>query len=307
MDSTDMKLSTGLPGLDKVLKGLLPGDNIVWLVDSIEDYALLVKPYCEAASRSGRKLIYFRFASHPPVVPPECRAETCELCPEEGFESFIAIIHREIEKAGRGAFYVFDCLSELAGDWYSDQMLGNFFMLTCPYLFDLETVTYFALLRNHHSSHATDPISETTQLLLEVIRHNESLYVRPIKVQHRHSTTINMLHEWKGGEFRPVTSSALISEILAASGWPGIEADDTMDFSARTIRDARETIKAKQAGRGQLERVDAPARLKTSDPRWRAGCRQTHGRHRSRRRQGGRNAAGARHPQMFQPPVQDAA
>jgi hypothetical protein len=29
-------------------------------------------------------------------------------------------IHRVIETAGRGAYYVFDCLSELATDWYSD-------------------------------------------------------------------------------------------------------------------------------------------------------------------------------------------
>ena len=240
-----MKLSTGLPGLDRVLKNILPGDNIVWQVDSIEDYALLVKPFCEAATRTGRKLIYFRFASHPPIVPPECGAEVHTLRPEEGFESFIADIHREIEKGGRGAFYVFDCLSELAGDWYSDQMLGNFFMLTCPYLFDLETVTYFALFRNHHSSHATNPIAETTQLLLEVLRYKSSLYIRPIKVQHRHSSTMNMLHKWDGDQFKPVTSSAFIAEILRASKWKGIEADDIMDFFGRTVLEARNALKEK--------------------------------------------------------------
>jgi len=65
-----------------------------------------------------------------------------------GFETFTARIHKVIEEAGRGAFYVFDCLSDLAADWYSDLMLGNFFMVTCPYLYDLDTVTYFALLRD---------------------------------------------------------------------------------------------------------------------------------------------------------------
>ena len=114
------------------------------------------------------------------------------LSPEDGFESFIADIHRVIEEAGRGTFYVFDCLSDLAVDWYSDQMLGNFFMLTCPYLYDLETVTYFGLLRNRHSSRATGAISETTQLLLDVYRHDGTLYVRPLKVQHRYSPTMDM-------------------------------------------------------------------------------------------------------------------
>jgi hypothetical protein len=31
-------LSTGLPGLDRVFTGILPGDNIVWQVDVVEDY-----------------------------------------------------------------------------------------------------------------------------------------------------------------------------------------------------------------------------------------------------------------------------
>ena len=111
------------------------------------------------ACESGRRVIYFRFASHPPVVFQGRSVEMHELDPAEGFETFIARIHAVIEAAGRGALYVFDCLSELAADWYSDSMLGNFFMLTCPYLYDLETVAYFALFRNSHSSRAIRPIT----------------------------------------------------------------------------------------------------------------------------------------------------
>jgi hypothetical protein len=202
-----------------LLKGILPGDNIVWQVDTVGDYMAFATPYCRAAKASGRRLIYFRFARHEPLLPADFGAEVHELRPEEGFESFIADIHGVIEEAGRGAFYVFDCLSDLAADWYSDQMLGNFFMLTCPYLFDLETVTYFGLLRDFHSSHATRAIGETTQLLLDVYRHREKLYVRPLKVQHRYSPTIEMLHVWEGDEFRPVTSSAAVSEVLNSGRW----------------------------------------------------------------------------------------
>src|SRR5512133_210968 len=131
------ELTTGLPGLDQALKGILPGDNIVWQVDAMEDYMAVAPPYVNAGLQSGRKVIYFRFASHPPVILPDRSIETHELDPAEGFETFIAKIHAVIEAAGRGALYVFDCLSELAADWYSDSMLGNFFMLTCPFLYDL--------------------------------------------------------------------------------------------------------------------------------------------------------------------------
>src|SRR6056297_2255424 len=128
----DQHLSTGLPGFDRVIRGLIPGDNIVWQVDSVEDYRLMVDPYCRAAIEQGERLIYFRFAKHEPVVPEDVAAEVHVLHPEASFEQFLSEIHRVIEQTGRAGYYVFDCLSELAVDWFSDQMLGNFFMLTCP-------------------------------------------------------------------------------------------------------------------------------------------------------------------------------
>ncbi len=214
---TDMRLSTGLPGLDKIIKGVMAGDNIVWQVDSIQDYLPFIQPYYEHALARGRRVIYFRFARHEPLVPENVGVEICTVRPDVGFEGFIDAIHRTIEQAGRGAFYIFDCLSDLAVDWYSDRMVGNFFMLTCPYLYDLETVTYFALLRDYHSVHATGPISETTQILLDAYRHKGKLHVHPLKVQHRYSPTMHMLHVWEGDQFPPVTESYTISEILTSA------------------------------------------------------------------------------------------
>jgi len=215
-------LTTGLPGLDRALKGLIVGDNIVWRVDSIEDYRVFSTPYAQAALRSGRPLVYFRFTPHPPLLDETCGAEIVPLNPRDGFENFLDNIHAVIERTGRGAYYLFDSLSGLAVDWYSDSMLGSFFMLTCPYLFDMETIAYFALARNQHSADATDPISSTTQILLDVYRHKEELYLHPIKVQHRYSPTMNMLHSCRGGEFKPVTSSAVTAEILASQPEPTV-------------------------------------------------------------------------------------
>lgn len=221
MTTFDAKLSTGLPGLDRVLRGLMPGDNIVFQVADIEDYAAFVRPYCATAIAQGRKLVYFRFAKHEPLLSPDDGIEIRQLNPEDGFETFLDGIHRTIEAAGRGAYYVFDCLSDLAVDWYSDRMVGNFFMLTCPYLYDLETITYFAILRDYHSVHATAPIAETTQLLLDVYRYRDTLYLYPLKVMHRYSGTMHMLHAWEGDVFKPVSESYIISEVLhAASNLP---------------------------------------------------------------------------------------
>jgi hypothetical protein len=240
----DPTLTTGLPGLDRVIKGILPGDNIVWQVDTFEDYRELVLPFARAAHRNGKKLIYFRFGHEDRLLGPNEGAEVNELDPKRGFENFIAATHAVVQSAGEGAYYVFDVLSRMARDWYSDQMLANFFMLTCPYLYDMATVAYFGLYRNQHAARALDPIRQTTQLFLDVYRHKGDLYVHPLKVQHRHSPTMNMLHVRRGDEFCVVSSSAVIAEIMASDRWSGLSPDAGMGFWESCFMRARELVRA---------------------------------------------------------------
>lgn len=94
--------TTGLPGLDAVLSGIEAGDNIVWEVDAIPDYLELVEPYAAAAKQASRRLVYFRFATHPPLLAPDSGAEEHALDPSQGFEVFVRDVHRVIEEAGRG-------------------------------------------------------------------------------------------------------------------------------------------------------------------------------------------------------------
>ena len=183
------------------------------------------------------------------LIPDGFGAEIHTPDPTLGFESFVTEVHRVIENDGNHAIYVFDCLSDLASVWLADQMLGNFFLLTCPRLYDLETVTYFGIYRNHHVSFALGPITETTQFLLDVFRYQERLYVRPIKVQHRSTSSMNTIHLWEGDEFRPITTSAVVSEVLASSRWPGLRADTRIGFWRRIFHQAQQAFDDARAGR----------------------------------------------------------
>jgi hypothetical protein len=227
----------------------MPGDNIVWQVDNVADYKALVIPYAKAALQCNRRLIYFRFASHEQLIPDDMGAEIHRPDPTQGFESFVTQVHRVIEEAGKHVIYIFDCLSDLASIWRADQMLGNFFLLTCPRLYDLETVTYFCIYRHYHASFALNPITETTQFLLDIFSHEKLLCVRPIKVQHRSTSSMNTLHLWDGDVFRPITSSIVISEILATSRWPGLRADSRVGFWRRIFNEAQQTYDDARAGR----------------------------------------------------------
>ena len=209
-------LSTGLPGLDGALRGLIPGDNIVWQVDSVADYATFVELYCQSAADRGRRLIYFRFGNHEPLLSEHPAVEIHEFDPHAGFEAFISNIHHVIEQSEHGAWYIFDCLSDLAVAWRSDTMLANFFVLTCPYLYDVEAIAYFALNRQLPNPEASNQIKSTAQVFLDIYRRRDELYVHPIKVQQRHSPTMYMLHVWRDDDFMPVADSDTTAEILSA-------------------------------------------------------------------------------------------
>lgn len=235
--------NTGLPGLDRILERVQLGDNVVLQVDSIDDYVKFVAPFCQEAERQDRPLVYFRFADHRVVVPDDCRAEVHHLEPNAGFEFFISEILNVIDRKGKGAFYVFDCLSDLSVDWYSDRMLGNFFMLACPYLFTYDTVAYFALIRNHHTPFAIDAIHGTAQVVIDIHSKGECTYVHPLKVEGRRSPTMYMLHRWEEDEFIPVLNSSTTAEILTGVPQPWLDYSmHQQDIWTRSFLKAQEFV-----------------------------------------------------------------
>ncbi len=220
----DRWVTTGFSGLDEILDGLRLGDNVVWKVDNIEDYRYFVEPYVKQALAEKRKVVYFRFGQHPPVVDPALPVEVHELDPREGFEPFACTVHAVATEKGIGAFYVFDCLSDLLSAWVTDHMIANFFQVTCPYLFRLDTVAYFALLRNRHAHKTITRIRETTQILLELHNREGQLFVHPLKVWERHSPTMFLPHRQTGNSFVPLANSLEATELLSIAYRQGQDA-----------------------------------------------------------------------------------
>jgi len=250
MNKASSNCNSGLPGLDKILNGIRLGDNVVFKVDTVEDYVRFATPFYRKAIKEKKDLIYFRFAEHQPIIPEGVCNHVYVLHPEAGFENFISEIFDVIEKFGKGAFYVFDCLSALAVDWYSDRMLGNFFMVTCPYLYDYDTIAYFALIRNEHTSFAIDAIQSTAQVVMDVYKNRNEIFVHPLKVDDRYSKTMYMIHRWQGENFIPVTSSATTSEILSRT--PQAWVDFSMprnDIWIRSFMQAQEIVNATRVDR----------------------------------------------------------
>ena len=211
---TDNYVSTGYSGLDEILDGLRVGDNVVLKVDSISDYRYFVGPYVDNALVDRRRVVYMRFGDHEPLLDPSPYIKVYEFNPRQGFETFATLIHKTITEEGKGTFYVFDSLSDLLSAWATDYMIGNFFRVTCPYLYQLDTVAYFGLLRQHHDLHTIERIRDTTQVMIDVFNHNGSLYLQPLKVWQRSSPTMFLPHRKQGEYFSPLANSFEATALL---------------------------------------------------------------------------------------------
>ncbi|MCQ2500301.1 MAG: PEP/pyruvate-binding domain-containing protein [Lachnospiraceae bacterium] len=222
------RILSGIPEMDKALDNIRLGDNVVWRVSKLEEFKLFMLPYVEQAKKDGRNIIYFRFASHEPLVEDCPEVKTYQIPLSHRFETFTVEIHNIIEKEGFDAFYVFDCLSELQTAWATDMMMGNFFRVTCPFLFILDTVAFFPIIRGKHSAQAINKISNTTQLFLDVYSDRKQVYVRPAKVWERNSETMFLPHTYNPatGAFRPITDgvqSSRFYQVFSSVQRPGDE------------------------------------------------------------------------------------
>lgn len=215
--------STGIGALDRLIGRLRTGDNVVWRVDRIGDYQPFCRAIAAAGLDAGQRAIYFRFAQHPPLFGEGAGVTVVPVAADEGFEHFITTIHRVITEAGSEAVLIFDSLSDLSARYYSDRMIGNFFQLTCPFVLATGSVAYFSLDRYFHSYHTVEPVTNTTQLLIDVYAFDSARYVQPVKTDRRREEATFVLYRLDDqDQLTPITASADIARIVNARPWPGL-------------------------------------------------------------------------------------
>ncbi len=256
------RVSTGIDGLDGILNYLQTGDNVVLQVDDMEDYRSFVLPFVKTALENNERVVYMRFARHAPLLEAAGPVTIYKLNADSGFESFSTQVHNIIRQEGRDVFYVFDCLSDLLHAWATDLMIGNFFVITCPYLFELNTVAYFAILRSRHSFKTIARIRETTQVLLDIYNYDGKICIHPLKAWHRYSPTMFLPHIQANGRYTPIMNSVDATNLfafLAHKGSTGAERNldywDRIFLQARELAQDPETVEAKPGMVDQLSRV----------------------------------------------------
>ena len=207
------RVLSGIPNMDMTLDNIRLGDNIVWRVLSLEDFKVFLRPYVNQAINDNRNVVYVRFATHEPLLDEQEGLKIIQVALSHKFETFTVEIHNLIKREDVGTFYVFDCLSDLQTAWTNGLMMGNFFMVTCPLLASLDTVAYFPILREKHSSMAIATIRDISKLFLDVYSDKEAIYIRPLKVLNRFSETMFLPHFYdkESNSLEPLTDGIKVS------------------------------------------------------------------------------------------------
>jgi hypothetical protein len=128
-------------------------------------------------------------------------------------------------------------------------MVGNFFKVTCPYLFKLGAIAYFTLLTNTNSYQTVARIRDTTQLLLNVYHDRSHYYIQPLKAWNRYSPSMFLPHIETDGRFLPITSSAETARLF--SHLHRYEPGDTekkLDYWDRILLKAQELVETMESG-----------------------------------------------------------
>ncbi|MBN1845779.1 MAG: sigma 54-interacting transcriptional regulator [Sedimentisphaerales bacterium] len=202
---TSDKLTTGIPEVDRLIGGVIPGDNLVWEVDSGAPVDKFISSFLSACHDQGVPVVYVSFNRSPQTITntylPLMSAEQLKLIDcfssgkGNGDEVFLDFFHsgdtalpcqavhvvnpadpHELQKAltdigveeGSNARYVFDSLTGMFDLWGDEEVVLRFFGYICPRLYDLSTIAYWLLEKEAHSERFLAKLRHITQVVTEI-------------------------------------------------------------------------------------------------------------------------------------------
>lgn len=191
--------------IDRLIGGVLAGDNLVWEVDSGAPVDKFVSSFVSACETEETPIVYVSFNRSPHTIVNRygslMSAGRFKLvdCFSSGkgnnddvFLDFFKAVeseapsgaihvgdpanHDELLKALRtvgsevstNARYVFDSLTGMFDLWGDEDIVLRFFGHFCPRLFDINTVAYWLLEKEAHSERFLAKLRHITQVVVEI-------------------------------------------------------------------------------------------------------------------------------------------
>ncbi|MGB8990540.1 MAG: helix-turn-helix domain-containing protein [Desulfobaccales bacterium] len=226
------RVLSGVSRLDLLLGGLFIGDNVVWHDDAGSLAPVFCLNFLQASQLQEKPIIYVSFdrspknlldklgslANYPGLIildcftngkgggsdfflkfyeepdEPPCRIIKVEepRQPQE-FMDLLYRVHGSLQGDVR---FIFESLTGMQELWGSEDRLLTFYSHSCPRLYDLNTIAYWVLEKNAHSSRFRAQINQIAQVAIELTIKRGSTSLTILKAENRSPEEFHKPHNY---------------------------------------------------------------------------------------------------------------
>jgi len=226
--SEKIRVATGVSQLDRLLGGLLIGDNVVWHDDAGSLASVFCYNFIQSSQAQNRPIIYVSFdrspknlldklgtlADYSDLVILDCftygkgegsdiflkfyedkdHEYTCRIIAADEPQKVDKVmnafygIHGEMEGDVR---FVFESLTGMQELWGGEENLLKFYTHSCPRLYELNTVAYWIMEKGAHSSRLKAQINQIAQVAIDLSVKRGKTYLTILKAEDRDQEAMN--------------------------------------------------------------------------------------------------------------------
>jgi len=227
------KISTGIKDLDSLIDSAHIGDNMVWETEAGTSEDIFIQNFITESLEENRDVIYASFNRSPQSIllhmNIQKNAEKLTILDcftsgkgksDRAFLKFYETEHPNFpniikvnrpgdisfisetlnaiqDRLPEGARYIFDSLTGMQDLWGDENSTYKFFTYMCPRLYDLGTVAYWMLEKEAHSQAFKANLRHITQVVLELYKKREKLYLKALKLEGRTSREAFKPHSYE--------------------------------------------------------------------------------------------------------------
>jgi len=231
------KISTGIKDLDNLIDSAYIGDNVVWETEAGTSEDIFIHNFIARSLSEDKDVIYVSFNRSPQSIllhmdikehPEKLIILDCFTSGKgksdraflKFYESkhdtfpqivrvnrpgdislFSETINSIQDRLPEGARYIFDSLTGMQDLWGDENNTHKFFTYMCPRLYDLRTVAYWILEKEAHSQTFKANLRHITQVVIELYKKKEKLFLKALKLDGRHNREAFKPHSYEIEDF----------------------------------------------------------------------------------------------------------
>lgn len=228
MTEDQLRVSSGVGELDRLLGGLFIGDNVVWYDDAGSLAIIFCLNFIRASQSQNKPIIYVSFdrspknllqtlgplAQYPMLTILDCfthgKGESNEVFLKfyqnknpKPAGRIIAVENPKSAEKTMDAFYgvhstlegdvrfVFESLTGMQKLWAGEEEILNFYSHSCPRLYELNTIAYWIIEKRAHSSRLRAQINQVAQVAIDLSLKRGKTTLSIVKAEKRQTDTLN--------------------------------------------------------------------------------------------------------------------